>query len=288
MKILPLNFIVLFLVTFSNCAVNESAPFSEKDILNQLDLAFKGVPNDYFPQGRAQDIKYNFSLDLEHGYCETAGSKIHLYADKNRWAIVTEKSGYKNRGGDAEIELNYFGNCVSYPVDRYVDRDYITNTSSIVLISGEEYERIRNKEGADYEHFELISSSANEIRIRSKTIKIDHDLSKYLFLGIKPREEENPRHLIGFGDIVRFLDGTNPDIISALENEIKEHLPKDLPKLMTINKFHFQSVYDKNNLPSKQEMYQLIAKILVKQDTSLWKPRLNPNNHWSNWKSGNL
>src|SRR5688500_18039323 len=111
--------------------------FTEKEILNQLDLAFKGIPNDKFPQVGPQDIKYNFFLDLEHGYCKTAGSKIHLYADATRWAIVFEKSGYQNRAMRAEIELAYLGNCVTYSTIEYPERNYVSNSNTIVLIDAE-------------------------------------------------------------------------------------------------------------------------------------------------------
>lgn len=114
-------------------------PFTETEILAQLDLAFKGDPNHYFPAGRPQDIKYNFFLDLEHGYCETAGNRIHLYADSTRWAIVLEKSGYQNRGTSGEIELNHVGNCINYPVKEYPDRNYITNASRVMLIEPSEF-----------------------------------------------------------------------------------------------------------------------------------------------------
>jgi hypothetical protein len=291
MRLIFFSAFVLLLFGSFKCANNslhKKMSFTEEEIFKQLDLAFQGIPNEYYPNGRAGDIKYNFPLDLEHGYCLTAGSKIHLYADKNRWAIVCEKSGYQNRGGDAEIELDYFGNCVNYPVDKYPERNYISNASNVVLISGEEYDRISNKEGTDYEKFELVSPSATEVNIRGKNIKIEHNLSKYIGLGIIPREDDNPKHLIGFGDLIRYINETDPSAISATEKEIKEHLPAHLPKLMTIDKFHFESVYDKKNSPSTLETYQLIAKILVTRDTSLWKPTLKANNHWSNWISGNL
>src|SRR5689334_12802499 len=102
---------------------DKSIMFTENEILHQLDLAFNGTPNEYYPEGQPGDIKYNFFLDLEHGYCETAGNRIHLYADSTRWAIVFEKSGYQNRGGSAEIELNYVGNCIDYPIDKYPERN---------------------------------------------------------------------------------------------------------------------------------------------------------------------
>ena len=261
--------------------------FSEKEILEQLDLSSKGIPTSYYPEGKSGDIKYNFFLDLEHGYCETAGNRIHLYADSVRWAIVFEKSGYQNRGFSAGIQLDYVGNCITYSIEKYADRNYITNSSLIMLITPDEYKRI-SKEGSDIEQFELISPKAKEVNIRDVKVNIEHDAKKYEDLGIKLSEYKNPKKLIDFGSLVRYLNETNPTMIAAREEEIKKHLPHDLPKIMTINEFHFVSVYGEDNLPSKQETYQLIAKILVSRDTTLWKPTLKANNHWSNWESGNL
>jgi hypothetical protein len=263
-------------------------PFTETEILQQLDLAFNGQPSQYYPTERPDDIKYNFFLDLEHGYCETAGNRIHLYADTTRWAIVFEKSGYQNRGTSAEIELNYVGNCIDYPVDKYPERNYITNASSIILIDPTEFERIENKVGEEMETFELIGQNIKEIKVRDKFIPFDNNYNNYEKVGIKIRDYDNPKKLIAFEDLVRFLNETNPTVITATENEIKQHIPKDIPKIMTINDFHFVSAYDKTNLPSSQETYKLIAKVLLTRDTANWKPTQKANNHWTNWESGNL
>ncbi|MGO4710530.1 hypothetical protein AB4Y90_15790 [Chryseobacterium sp. 2TAF14] len=259
--------------------------YTEKEILDQLDLAFKGEPSKYYPSARPQDIKYNFFLDLEHGYCETAGNKIHLYSDENKWAIVFEKSGYQNRAGRAEIELDYVGNCIDYIVEKYPERNYISNVSSIVLIDSDEYTRIENKNGiTDVENFELIGNNIKEIKIRNKFISFNNNYRDYEKVGIKIRDYDNPKKLIAFGDLIRFYNETNPILISATEEEIKKYIPKNLKKIITINDFH----YDPNNLPSEQELYKLIAKILVTKDKSFWKPSLKSNNNWKNWESGNL
>ncbi|PUZ29722.1 hypothetical protein DCC81_09860 [Chitinophaga parva] len=90
--------------------------FTEKEILDQLDEPFldlhapSGPPWLVPPRARSQ---HTFMLDLEHGYFETAGSYIHLFADEERWAIVMEKTGYNNRSDYIESELVYFGNCVA-------------------------------------------------------------------------------------------------------------------------------------------------------------------------------
>lgn len=262
--------------------------FTENQILEQLDLAFQDIPTQYYPPGRPQDIKYNFFLDLEHGYCETAGSKIHLYADSARWAVVFEKSGYQNRGFSAEIELDYVGNCIIYPVDKYPERNYITNSARVILIDQSEFERIENKQGTEMETFELIDPNVKTIKVRDKIISFDNNHKNYEKLGIKVRNYDNPKQLIGFGDLVRYLNETNPFLISATRDDIQHHIPKDLPWLMTIDEFHFVSAYDRINPPSKQETYQLIAKILVTGNTKYWQPTEKANNHWTNWKSGNL
>ncbi|MEO0728359.1 MAG: hypothetical protein AAFZ63_27685, partial [Bacteroidota bacterium] len=89
--------------------------FSEKEILAEIDSAFIGEPGPFFPGKKNQkDIHYNFFLDLEHGYCNTASSRIHLYADEENWAVVFEKGGYQNRAPSVEVELYYVGNCIEY------------------------------------------------------------------------------------------------------------------------------------------------------------------------------
>jgi hypothetical protein len=265
-----------------------SKMFTESEILHQLDLAFDDTPSEFYPPGRQQDIKYNFFLDLEHGYCETAGNRIHLYGDSTRWAIVFEKSGYQNRGTSAEIELNYVGNCIDYPVDKYPERNYITNSSRVILIDPTEFDRIENKEGEEMETFELIGPNTKQIKVRDKFIPFDNDYRNYEKVGVKVSDYDNPKKLIGFGDLVRYLNETNPALISATEQDIRQHIPKDLPKLMTLDKFHFVSAYDKSKPPSIQETYKLIAKVLVTRDTTNWKPTEKANNHWTNWESGNL
>ena len=124
--------------------------------------------------------------------------------------------------------------------------------------------------------------------VHDKKIPLIQETTAYAKVGISLNGPDNPKHLISYGNLIRYLNDTDPSIINATEKEIRQYLPNDLPKLMVIDKFHFESIYDKHNLPGKNETYQLIAKILAKRDTSLWKPTLKPNNHWSNWESGNL
>lgn len=285
------------LFTFLCCSnINTNQPiantpkmnFTEKEILDELDLAYKGKPGRYFPAGNPGDIKYNFFLDLENAYCVVAGSRIHLYADSTRWAIVFETSGYETRQYAANITLDYMGNCIEHHVETHSQHTYISNCSYVTLITQEEYERIRNREGSDMEQFEFISAAATEVTVRDTKVPIEHDPGKYEAFGIKISDHNNPKKLVGYGDLVRYLHETNPAVISATETEIKKHIPADLPKIITIDSFHFVSLYETEIFPGQQETYQLLAKVLVNRDTAYWKPTMKANNHWSNWLSGNL
>lgn len=263
------------------------AMFTENEILDQLDFAFR-TQYDYSLAPLPHGLKYMFFLDLEHGYCVTAGSSIHLYADSTRWAIVFEKSGYQNRGFSAEIELDYFGNCIDYPVDIYPEESYRTNAARVMVIDPSEFERIENKKGTEMETFELIDPDIKAIKVRDTTIAFDNDYRNYAKVGIDVRDYDNPQKLIGFEDLVRYLHETNRSLVSATQHDIRQHLPSDLPFLMTINEFYSGSAYDRSNPPSKQETYQLIASVLVTRNTKNWRPTKQPNNHWKNWESGNL
>lgn len=260
---------------------------TENDILSELDSSFKQIPGKYFPLKKENEFFYNFFLDLEHGYFNTASSKIHLFADEKRWAIVFEKSGYQNRKSSADIELVYIGNCIDSIKEKYEENTYISNSKYIELISYEEFEKIQNKKGTEMENFELIDESINEIEIRGKKVHFENNYKAFEKLGIIVRKFDNTKNLIGFEDILRYFNEKNPQIISATEEEIMGQIPKDLPKILTIEKFYYVSNFE-NILPSQQETFQIIAKVLVSRNKNLWKPKSKFNNHWSNLESGNL
>ena len=241
--------------------------YSKEDILKALDD--EGV--------------YNFFLDLEAGYFYTAGSRINLYGDKSRWAIVFEKSGFGNRSGRAEIELNYYGNCL-LNLDRagYEDR-YICNSKYLTLITGEAFAKIE-------EDFELVSKKATGVNVRNIELPIEQDIDKYKAKGIETQDFDNPNNLIDFQSLVRYLDEMNPESLRATNEELRTSIPNDLPLLLKIDSWHHKSYSEHGGAkPSSYETFQLIADVLVTKDVNTWKPTLEPNNDWRNWpEAGSL
>lgn len=262
--------------------------YKETEILSELDYAFHGKESPNFPAGNPEDTKYNFFIDLENGYSYLAGSKIHVYGDANNWAIVFEQNGYHTRQVKVNLDLIYVGNCINYIIEEHHDRNYISNQNTITLIESSELNRIQNKNGNEMENFELIDLETKQIKIRNKTLAFNNNHEDYKKIGILIRDYDNPNNLIGFEDMVRYIHETEPNILEADEFEIRKHIPKNLDKIMTLNDFHYVSSFEDDLSPSKQETYQMIAKVICKLGANEWKPTKKANNNWRNWEPGNL
>jgi len=265
--------------------MNNESYVTEKDILKELDKAFL----DSYPLSTPiQQSNYDFFLDLEPPYTIVAGSRIHLYADSLYWAVIFETNGYNTRAGLPQIELIFVGNCIDYEYQNLYGQKESSNISFVNLMTPKDVDAIQNKEGSEAEQFEMLGKDVTSINIRDTIVTFMNDYKDFNNKGIRVRDYDNPNHLIGFEELFRYLYETQPEIVSATENDIKKRLIQDIPHIMSINEFHYISAIEQNILPSKQELFQLIAKVLITKDTSYWKPTLPPNNHWSNWESGIL
>jgi hypothetical protein len=239
-------------------------PFTEQDILADLDECGGNAP-------------YKFFLDLDHRYVYTASSHITLFADKQRWAIVMEKTGFNPRGGNVPLELNFFGNCLQGLDKAGSDGQFTCNTKFLELIQGDEMERINTG-------VELVRRSADSITIRDQRVPLDQDNAQYEAIGIETRFTHNPDKLLSLEGLVRYLSEKHPALFRANDREFRTCLSGDLPRLMTIDRW----VHPKDlglgdgpgPRPSTYETFQTIAKILVTRDTSLWKEPAAPNNDW--------
>src|SRR5664279_933379 len=145
---------VVFSVVCS-CNNAKQIPFNQKDIIANLEAGDQET--------------YHFFIDLEHPYFYSAGSRLTLYADKTRWAIVFEKSGYANRGYDCEIEFAYFGNCL-INLQSLTDRVGVTsNLKSQQLITPDDLKGIEDN------YNELVSKKARQVMVRDTILDIVQD-----------------------------------------------------------------------------------------------------------------
>lgn len=279
MAILKIIFMVL--LALASCTSNKTRmknSFTQRQIINYLE--------------ETDQETYHFFIDFEHPYFYPAGSRLTLFADEKRWAIVFEKSGYSTGNRCGEIELEYFGNCLQNLKSGIPGDNFTSNMKTVILIHDTDFEKID-----DGEFEELVAKGKDKIKVRDRFLPIEQDSAKYIAKGIKPREYNNPKRLFSFYSLIRYLDDEYPDIFRATDKELRMCLPVDLPKLMKIDKWH-QEAYVKNKVmnspttfyydalgkkPDEYETYKMIADVLVNRDTTLWKPTLKPNNDWRNW-----
>lgn len=89
-----------------------------------------------------------------------------------------------------------------------------------------------------------------------------------------------------FAEVVRELVPDHRDLLLADESELRALIPPDLPEILRLEAWHHPDVLVER--PSRQESFQLIAKVLDSGNAHDYRPTQAPNTHWSNWpESGN-
>lgn len=235
--------------------------YKKKEILEDLDNVFR----------------FRFFPNLENPYFYTSGSRINLFADNKRWAIIFELSGFNNISCSAELQLYYFGNCLVNLPRTGPKKLETSNRGGIILVTTGEFEKIE-------EEFFLVSKDATHICVRDKKLQIEHDPSQYSLKGIEINLEENPECQIDFPSLIRYLEGTRPDLFRASDKELTQNIPGDLPFLMKIDKWHHKTYTEFGGVkPSSYETFQMVAEIIMTGNTNKWVPTMKPNNNWRNW-----
>jgi hypothetical protein len=262
-----ITLIFAFLLSTTTLVGQDVMPMqvSKQEILNELDQLTpnKAIPGFYYLRS------------------SRAGSKINLFSDGVRWAIVLEvlQSEY--------LSTYSFGNCLSLQRAEDYNESFPSNSVFFPLLKEAELSKLFNEDG-------FILKSADSITLRGEVFQIPQDLRVFKKEGIPIPKTLNPRKLLTLSALVRYFAKEYPTKFRASEQELRYFLPADLPKIFVIDKWHhkdfamfptadihtFQPYGDK---PSSYETWQLIADILVSRDVTRWKPTLKANSDWKYW-----
>ncbi|MEY9925905.1 hypothetical protein ABH926_000525 [Catenulispora sp. GP43] len=89
-----------------------------------------------------------------------------------------------------------------------------------------------------------------------------------------------------FAEAVRELVPEHRDLLLADESELRALVPPDLPEILRLEAWHHPDVLVER--PSREEVFQLLAKVLDTGNPHEYRPTQAPNTHWSSWpESGN-
>ena len=228
----------------------------KEEILNQLDYC---------------NSEYTFPM-LDNGYVYPAATKLTAYRDDKRWVIVIEAIGFNYRGGGHDgISncLHIYGNCLNYEPG--------TKNENFLFLTG----NANNCNTFDNEEYFYLNPNCESFNLRNETIPLYHDRELYEASGIELEEETR----INAFEFLRLLDTLHHDKLVATENEIRERIPSDIPKIIELhNWFHPDVVNDE--LPSKNETFIQIAQVLETGNIGYYKPTHEPNTNWKNWPEG--
>ena len=89
-----------------------------------------------------------------------------------------------------------------------------------------------------------------------------------------------------FAEVVRDLVPEHRYLLLADESELRALVPPDLPEILRLEAWHHPDLLVER--PSREEVFQLLAKVLDTGNPHDYRPTQAPNTHWSNWpESGN-
>ncbi|MBS2000189.1 MAG: hypothetical protein JST44_01705 [Cyanobacteria bacterium SZAS LIN-5] len=229
--------------------------FTESEILGQLD-----------------DCALNFDFPmLDNGYIAPADVKLHAFADELRWAIIIEDLGYHTRTGDHDGMtdcISYYGNCLT--------RKPGSANEDFLVVTGD---------GPDGKTFEdetnwYLRKPIGQITIRDELVSYDCTREKLEQLAIPLQDTQ-----ASGTQLLRSLVPRYRNLFFATERELRRRIPFDLPCLLSLSEWHHPDLAG-DELPSVNETFQQIARVLHNLDSALYAPSLPPNTHWSNWPEG--
>ena len=127
--------------------------------------------------------------------------------------------------------------------------------------AGSQIERVENME-------DLLDDDGNyvgdkPIRVRGQELAVEATAGEY------------------FPEVIRELVPEHRDLLLADEAELRALVPADMPELLRLEAWRHPDVTVER--PSREETFQLIAKVLDTGNPHEYRPTAAPNTHWSNW-----
>ncbi|MDJ1498579.1 hypothetical protein QNI19_36935 [Cytophagaceae bacterium DM2B3-1] len=271
---------------------------------------------------------YGSFVELGHPYSFLLDTRLNVFrGDNDRWAIAVEKLGYNPRAGCILLEIHYYGNCLinlgNYnkqllneysvlPIDmdnfeETTDGEALKPDAKFWLVRGHQVPLTHTKQayadaGIELQEYEPdtigVEEAARLVLLTNRDLFratdnelykcIPADLKKILVLDewfhkdffLNPTSamlDEHLRQTYEFNKNLTGLGGV------AFESFAQARRMYEI-QADTWNKEEWET-----NRPGSYETWQLIAKVIVTNDPTHYKPTLQPNTHWIHWPdSGSL
>jgi hypothetical protein len=177
-----------------------------------------------------EDGHFDF-INLEHPYVYLIDGRLNVFRnDYDKWAIVSEVLGYNTRGWGyaVTLEIRYFGNCLT---NLEIEGGKSLNYYNVLPIDWDNFnETVEN---------EVLKSDAKFWIVRGVKIPLSHNRQDYIEAGIELKEYE-PSEIAG-EEVARLVVEKHRNIFRATNDELYKSIPKDLDKLLVIDKWYHKN-----------------------------------------------
>lgn len=210
---------------------------------------------------------------LDNAYVYPADTRMTLFRDGGRWAMVVEVLGFNSHmGGTDGIDdcLYCFGNCLQRPPGLSPE-DTLRRVSD-----GDSGPLFDAPDGA------TIRGEARDLRVRGRLVPLPRDAEHYRQRGI---ELEDPPAIQAF-ELLRGLLPEHRGLLLATEEELRARVPADLLQLLQLDEWRHPDISE-GEMPGESPSFQSLAQVLESGDPKLYRPR-KPNTHWKNWPEGGI
>jgi hypothetical protein len=211
-------------------------PASRETILAQLD-------------DHAMDFVFPM---LDNGNEYPVDTRLRVYRDATRWALLIEIVGYSPRRGTLADALHVFGDGITGSQGAQED-DFLVRLGDAI---------------EDPEHAEHARPGLETVILRGRPVAL--------------APHADPWPLV---ELFRSLVPEHRDLLLATEAEIRARIPADLPELVRLEAWNHPDLSN-GRMPSECETFQQIADAIVSGDRGKLRPTLEPNTHYSHWPEG--
>ena len=262
-------------------------------------------------------------IDLGHVNSYLIDCRLNIFkGDNDAWAIVSERLGFNPSGGGIMLDICYFGNCLTnlehyngqdtnyytvYPIEwsdfnETVDGEILKPEANFWNIRGNQIELTHDKKdylnaGIELKEYEPGEISLEEVgrllitKHRALLRATDKELYKSIPKELKKILVIDEWYHRDFKEIIQptLSDEQLRNTFELNKNLVGAKYPFDYETFASMFRQQEKSTgeYNQNqyqdNRPSSYETWQLIAKVIATGDTTLYKPTLKPNTHWTNW-----
>lgn len=218
---------------------------------------------------------------LDNGYVYLAASRLSLFRSDENWAVVFEIFGYSPRVGHPDLSIVTISSELH---DRNKPADYVSTEAYENYLMNNPYWEMRNfwpisnEEWMDREKLEFVAVNG-EIVMRGQKVNIPRP-NTYSSKGVDV-DEAQPSVF----ELCRFLAHDHRQELLATESERRVSVLPSMKQIMLIDEWHHPDLVN-GQPPSQTETFRQLARVLETNDTALYSPAEQPNNHWKNWPKG--